>query len=353
MPPRSTRDRIAKRPPRHRRSRTRDASSAPRFPRRRARRRLRLRSRRRLRAPSRARRTGRTPRRYSGRYAGSPRRVVRLRDVRTRVQSGDETRRRRPSAERPRRREMPLVRHRGARARFARAVASTIENESPTERAFGDDAKENRARTTRAAFVLSKETTRPPRASWRGSPDTSRRCRWMPNTARARVASRRRGISDSARWLSAASTWPPPPPPPRAPRGSRARKRDKALPRAPRSRRSRDARAPSPAARNRAVRSRPAPTRCRRRRARHRRTRRMRTRRQDGCARRRCVRSPPRARPESADDERIRRTDAEGSGAVECARCRAAHCEAFAGGDGAACAVCDQPFRPVKVPGVV
>ena len=41
-------------------------------------------------------------------------------------------------------------------ARFARAVASTIENGSPTERAFGDDAKENRARTTRRAFVLSK-----------------------------------------------------------------------------------------------------------------------------------------------------------------------------------------------------
>ena len=40
-------------------------------------------------------------------------------------------------------------------ARFARAVASTIENGSPTERAFGDDAKENRARTTHV-FVLSK-----------------------------------------------------------------------------------------------------------------------------------------------------------------------------------------------------
>ena len=51
--------------------------------------------------------------------------------------------------------------------------------------------------------------------------------------------------------------------------------------------------------------------------------------------------------PTSTDD--AHRTDAEVSGAVECARCRAAHCEAFAGGDGAACAVCDQPFRPVKV----
>jgi hypothetical protein len=34
-----------------------------------------------------------------------------------------------------------------------------------------------------------------------------------------------------------------------------------------------------------------------------------------------------------------------GLAAVECARCRTAHCEAFALGDGAACAVCDQPFR--------
>ena len=46
-----------------------------------------------------------------------------------------------------------------------------------------------------------------------------------------------------------------------------------------------------------------------------------------------------------------RNTDAEsnpemkGLAAVECARCRTAHCEAFALGDGAACAVCDQPFR--------
>ena len=55
---------------------------------------------------------------------------------------------------------------------------------------------------------------------------------------------------------------------------------------------------------------------------------------------------------DSTDD--AHRTDTEGSGAVECARCRAAHCEAFAGGDGAACAVCDQPFRTAKVPtGVV
>ena len=53
------------------------------------------------------------------------------------------------------------------------------------------------------------------------------------------------------------------------------------------------------------------------------------------------------AGPDSTDD--AHRTDTEGSCAVECARCRAAHCEAFAGGDGAACAVCDQPFRPVKV----
>ena len=37
--------------------------------------------------------------------------------------------------------------------------------------------------------------------------------------------------------------------------------------------------------------------------------------------------------------------DTQGLAAVECARCRTAHCEAFALGDGATCAVCDQPFR--------
>ena len=57
----------------------------------------------------------------------------------------------------------------------------------------------------------------------------------------------------------------------------------------------------------------------------------------------------------SARDSRADRSDdaglaaTEGGAAVECARCRAAHCEAFARGDNATCAVCDAPFRLVSV----
>ena len=48
-----------------------------------------------------------------------------------------------------------------------------------------------------------------------------------------------------------------------------------------------------------------------------------------------------------ASDDAARRAVTEGSfsAAAECARCRAAHCEAFARGENATCAVCDAPFR--------
>ena len=206
-----------------------------------------------------------------------------------------------------------------------------------------------------AAFVLSRET-RPPRARrWRGSPDTSRRCRWMPNTARARVASRRRGISDSARWLSAASTWPPPPP--RAHRlaaGRAPRNATRRFARAALAPLARCARAISGGATGRSVRVR------RRRRCRRARARAIGVR--GGCERDgrmgvrapSCVRSPRARRPQSAaDDERIAERTRRARARWNARDVAPRTARLFASGDGAACAVCDQPFRPVKVPGVV
>ena len=239
-------------------------------------------------------------------------------------------------------------------ARFARAVASTIENESPTERAFGDDAKENRARTTRRAFVLSKGNNA---SAARELARLARHIAALPLDAKHRACAcrfaaawhfRLGAVALGGEYLAAAA----------AAAASAARlegeeTRQGASARAALAPLARCARAisrgakpggpfasgadtvPAPAGSPSAYAADANET--------------------AGWVCAATLRSlSASARPESAaDDERIRRTDAEGSGAVECARCRAAHCEAFAGGDGAACAVCDQPFRPVKVPGVV
>ena len=239
-------------------------------------------------------------------------------------------------------------------ARFARAVASTIENGSPTERAFGDDAKENRARTTHV-FVLSKGNNA---SAARELARLARHIAALPLDAKHRACAcrfaaawhfRLGAVALGGEYLAAAA----------AAAASAARlegeeTRPGASARAALAPLARCARAISRGAKpggpfasgadaapdaNGALRSAYAA---------------------DAnetagwvCAATLRSLSARVQRPESADDERIRRTDAEGSGAVECARCRAAHCEAFVGGDGAACAVCDQPFRPVKVPGVV
>ena len=239
-------------------------------------------------------------------------------------------------------------------ARFARAVASTIENGSPTERAFGDDAKENRARTTRRAFVLSKGNNA---SAARELARLARHIAALPLDAKHRACAcrfaaawhfRLGAVALGGEYLAAAA----------AAAASAARlegeeTRQGASARAALAPLARCARAisrgakpggpfasgadtvPAPAGSPSAYAADANET--------------------AGWVCAATLRSlSASARPESAaDDERIRRTDAEGSGAVECARCRAAHCEAFAGGDGAACAVCDQPFRPVKVPGVV
>ena len=235
-------------------------------------------------------------------------------------------------------------------ARFARAVASTIENESPTERAFGDDAKENRGNDARA-FVLSKGNN----ASAGELARLARHIAALPLDAKHRACacrSRRRGIQtrrggSRRRVLGRRRRRR------RERRGSEGENATR-RPRAPLSRRSRDARAaisrgakpggpfasgadtvPAPAGSPSAYAADANETAgwvC------------------AATLRSLSARRPSRKRRRRRTD---RGTDAEGSGAVECARCRAAAREAFAGGDGAACAVCDQPFRPVKVPGVV
>ena len=236
-------------------------------------------------------------------------------------------------------------------ARFARAVASTIENGSPTERAFGDDAKENRARTTRRAFVLSKGNNA---SAARELARLARHIAALPLDAKHRACAcrfaaawhfRLGAVALGGEYLGRRRRR-------RERRAARGRGNATRRSRAPRRAAARCARAIPRRETGRSVASGadtvPAPAGSPSAYA------------ADAnetagwvCAA--TLRSlSASARPESAaDDERIRRTDAEGSGAVECARCRAAHCEAFAGGDGAACAVCDQPFRPVKVPGVV
>ena len=235
-------------------------------------------------------------------------------------------------------------------ARFARAVASTIENESPNEsRAFGgDDTKENHARTTHThrVFVLSKGNNV---SAARELARLARHIAALPLDAKHRACAcrfaaawhfRLGAVALGGEYLAAAA----------AAAASAARlegkeTREGASARAALAPLARCARAVSrgakpggpfasgaDAAAAAAFRSAYAAD----------------ANETAGWVCAATLRSlTAREKSDSTDD--AHRTDTEGSGAVECARCRAAHCEAFAGGDGAACAVCDQPFRPVKV----